>query len=260
MPSFFDEITRIAQPGYTPTHKDIVELHASSSASVVGMREITFSYRQQSLRLIDTVGRKMPWRYIPAKRVKHFFQHALALVFFIDLLGYDKNYEAGGPTELEHMLTEFYEIVNAKQLAHSSVMVYFTNVTAFRAKLRLSPLGPMYHIFEHPVNVGQFLYNGQPTTATVQTMEPISDPTDAMNYIRSQFEKQINPARLGILQMYACFVDSDDAQAIEFLKDSVDDVMFQKNIDFTAPQGSLAGRFLRSKTNDTETIHIEAAR
>lgn len=119
------------------------------------LTEAIFRMGQLQMRVIEINND----RYVHRK-VLHQFQNVTAILFAVDLLLYDQPplYDndltaEDSSTRLSEILAFFDSIVNSPWFANSSVILFFSNVAAFKAKLETVPLVTFFPDYSGGVDV-----------------------------------------------------------------------------------------------------------
>ncbi|KAF7373071.1 Heterotrimeric G-protein alpha subunit [Mycena sanguinolenta] len=139
---FFTEIRRLAQPQYIPTENDV--LRAPEQKSTV--TETRFNMGTLSIRLID-VG---PLRSERRKWI-HCFESVTSIIFCTALSDYDQVLlEERGLVRfpflhrMHESLVLFDSIVNSRWFMRTSIILFFTEIDVFRAKIPKIPLSTYF--------------------------------------------------------------------------------------------------------------------
>ena len=128
MYSFFDSISRIAQPDYLPTDQDIVRCRVRTT----GISETTFNYSGISWIVPDVSGAR-------SERSKwiHRFGSAACLIYVADISAYDQLLpEDQSVTRVEEDLTLFGSICNSKWFINTPIILFLNKVDLFERKFR----------------------------------------------------------------------------------------------------------------------------
>ncbi|KAF7333947.1 Heterotrimeric G-protein alpha subunit [Mycena sanguinolenta] len=133
---FFTEIQRLAQPQYIPTENDVLRAPAQKST----VTETRFNMGTLSIRLID-VG---PLRSERRKWI-HCFESVTSIIFCTALSDYDQVLlEERGLTRMHESLVLFDSIVNSRWFMRTSIILFFTEIDVFRAKMHKIPLSTYF--------------------------------------------------------------------------------------------------------------------
>jgi guanine nucleotide-binding protein G(i) subunit alpha len=79
--SFFDEVSRIASPDYTPTEADVLRARTKTT----GIYETRFSMGQLSIHMFDVGGQRSE-----RKKWIHCFENVTSIIFCVALSEYDQ--------------------------------------------------------------------------------------------------------------------------------------------------------------------------
>lgn len=183
---FFENLERLAQPGYIPTHEDI--LYARQATQ--GVQERKLSIHGYNYRIIDVGGqRNQRQKWI------HFFEGVTAVVFFVSLSSFDELVEEDkNSNALLDSLELFEEISRNKFLENTEFILFLNKHDLFLEKLERSNLSACFPD-----------YDGE------------SNPEKALNFIRDLFLKK-KPENKHVYVHVTCATDTD------LMKDILDDV------------------------------------
>jgi len=174
---FFENLERLSQPDYIPTHEDI--LHARQQTQ--GVQERKISVNSYNYRIIDVGGQKNQ-----RKKWIHFFEGVTAVVFFVSLSSYDEFVEED--ENLNAMLDSlelFEEISHNGFLENTEFIVFLNKHDLFVDKLKTSNLSMCFPD-----------YDGGP------------DPEKGLSYIRETFLKK-KPPNKNVFLHVTCATDTD---------------------------------------------------
>ncbi|KAL9982674.1 hypothetical protein ACROYT_G004745 [Oculina patagonica] len=182
---FFENLERLSQPNYIPTHEDI--LHARQQTQ--GVQERRISVNSYNYRVIDVGGQKNQ-----RKKWIHFFEGVTAVVFFVPLSSYDEFVEEDeNSNAMLDSLELFEEISHNGFLENTEFILFLNKHDLFVEKLKTSNLSSCFPD-----------YDGGP------------DPDRALNYIRDLFLSK-KPADKHVYLHVTCATDTDLMKAV--LKD-----------------------------------------
>ncbi|KAH6644032.1 guanine nucleotide binding protein, alpha subunit [Boeremia exigua] len=134
---FFHAIRRIAAPDYIPTEADIVQSHKG----IQGVCSHRILAHGSTINLID-VGTQRSER----RKWMHHFDAITAILFVADLACYDQ--APSGTNALAAQIGLFDSVINNKAFANTIFILFLSNVSVFRAKLRSSPLADHFPDFK----------------------------------------------------------------------------------------------------------------
>ncbi|CAH3117131.1 unnamed protein product [Porites lobata] len=174
---FFENLERLSQPDYIPTHEDI--LHARQSTQGVEERKISVNNFQY--RVIDVGGQKNQ-----RKKWIHFFEGVTAVVFFASLSSYDEFVEEDENTNAMLDSLELFEEISQNEFLENTEFILFLNKhDLFVEKLKTSKLSSCFPDYE-----------GGP------------DPEIALAYVQDLFMKR-KPENKKVYLHVTCATDTD---------------------------------------------------
>ncbi|KAF2755987.1 G protein alpha subunit [Pseudovirgaria hyperparasitica] len=145
----FEQTSRIVQPHYEPTVEDILRTNDESR----GIRETDFVFETFQMTIFDIntrqLGEQQKWI--------HAFETVTSIMFVVDLADYESihsDHDSGGMTE---SLTLFDSMVNSRWFSRSSVILFLTNMHAFRNKLLRTPFSSYFPDYTGPDDAAAIL-------------------------------------------------------------------------------------------------------
>lgn len=139
-PYYFDNIMRIAQPGYIPTEQDIVRSRVKST----GISESKFNVGQLTWKVFDVGGQRSE-----RKKWIHCFENVNVLIFFVAINEYDQVlYEDECVNRMAEAATLFDSICNSQWFRQTQMILFFNKIDLFKAKLLSSPLKARFPDYE----------------------------------------------------------------------------------------------------------------
>lgn len=129
---YFDNIARIAEPGYTPTEQDVLR----SRVKTTGVLEITFEVEDMIFRLVDVGGQRSERR-----KWLHCFEDVTVIIFCVALSEYDlKLYEDNETNRMHESLQLFKELCNTKWFSNTPFLLFLNKKDLFEEKIPRVPL------------------------------------------------------------------------------------------------------------------------
>jgi len=194
---YFDNIERIAQPGYTPDPQDVLR----SRAKTTGIIETEFDVEKTHFRMVDVGGQRSE-----RKKWMHCFQDVTAVIFCVALSEYDlKLYEDDTTNRMHESLKLFKEICNNKWFVDTSMILFLNKKDIFKEKIEKVDL-----------NVCFAVYNGG------------NDYDAAIQYIQEQFVAQNENPKKNIYPHVTCATDTSN---IQHVFNSVKDIILHKALE-----------------------------
>ncbi|KAJ4304650.1 Guanine nucleotide-binding protein alpha-2 subunit [Kalmusia sp. IMI 367209] len=132
---FFKHISRITAPDYIPSRADISKLQTGT-----GVFEYQFEKEGSTVVFVDVRanGERRKW-------IRQ-FADVHALLFIADLASYDE--VMSEVNTLESQIQLFENVVNFEPWRRATVVLFLSNVGAFRKKLGAKPLGRYFEDYE----------------------------------------------------------------------------------------------------------------
>eukprot|EP00158_Paraphelidium_tribonemae_P001818 Partr_v1_DN24850_c0_g1_i1_m29484 putative Guanine nucleotide binding protein (G protein) alpha len=129
---FFDNVKRIAEPGYVPTNDDILR----SRVKTTGIAEIKFTLDKLKINMFDVGGQRSE-----RKKWIHSFEGVTSVIFIVALSEYDQVLlEDSSQNRIAESLVLFENIVNSRWFIKSSIILFLNKIDLFKIKLRRTPL------------------------------------------------------------------------------------------------------------------------
>jgi guanine nucleotide-binding protein G(i) subunit alpha len=194
--SYFDSISRIAQPDYVPTDQDVLR----SRVKTTGITETTFQIGDLTYKMFDVGGQRSE-----RKKWIHCFENVTTILFLVAISEYDQMLlEDDSVNRMQEALTLFDSICNSRWFVRTSIILFLNKIDRFREKL---PISPMLNYF--PDYEGGEDYNA------------------ACDYILNRF---VSLNQSDAKQIYTHFTCATDTYQIKFVMAAVNDIIIQKNL------------------------------
>ena len=134
--SLFENIDRIAAPGYKPSLEDVIITRVRTT----GVNETEFEVSGTKFRLVDVGGQRNERR-----KWIHCFDDVTAVIFVVALSEYNQTlYEDDSTNRMDESLRLFKEICNNKFFVNTPMIVFLNKSDLFREKLKKAPLAEKY--------------------------------------------------------------------------------------------------------------------
>ncbi|GAA5826440.1 hypothetical protein JCM11251_002369 [Rhodosporidiobolus azoricus] len=131
-PYYFDNIARLAQPGYLPSDQDILRSRVKST----GIVEVKLDVHNTPYRLCDVGGQRSE-----RKKWINCFSDVQVLLFVLALSEFNQMlYEDESVSRMAEATTLWQSIANSKWFANASVILFLNKTDLFRQKLALYKL------------------------------------------------------------------------------------------------------------------------
>eukprot|EP01100_Stratorugosa_tubuloviscum_P004747 TRINITY_DN219_c1_g1_i2.p1 TRINITY_DN219_c1_g1~~TRINITY_DN219_c1_g1_i2.p1 ORF type:complete len:358 (-),score=139.95 TRINITY_DN219_c1_g1_i2:119-1192(-) len=128
----FDNIDRIASPGYTPVDQDILRARAKTT----GIAEINFDIGPQHFIMVDVGGQRSERR-----KWIHCFQDVNVIMFCSAISEYDQLlYEDRTANRIQESLLLFQDICESKWFQKTSIVLFLNKRDIFEEKIKKSNL------------------------------------------------------------------------------------------------------------------------
>ncbi|KAI1716189.1 g-protein alpha subunit domain-containing protein [Ditylenchus destructor] len=128
----FSQATRILQPQYRPTERDVIHARASTT----GVHEIIFVFRKFGIRLIDVGGQKTERR-----KWIHCFENVTAILFVVALSCYNQFMEEDpSKNQMDDSVELFKNMYISQFLQRASFILFLNKRDLFEEKIKHVPL------------------------------------------------------------------------------------------------------------------------
>ncbi|PMD34640.1 guanine nucleotide-binding protein alpha subunit [Hyaloscypha variabilis F] len=196
LPSYFDNIDRIAQPDYMPNDQDVLR----SRVKTTGITETTFIIGDLTYRMFDVGGQRSE-----RKKWIHCFENVTTILFLVAISEYDQLlFEDETVNRMQEALTLFDSICNSRWFIKTSIILFLNKIDRFKEKL---PVSPMKNYFPD--------YEGG------------DDYALACDYILNRF---VSLNQHETKQIYTHFTCATDTTQIRFVMAAVNDIIIQENL------------------------------
>lgn len=191
-PYFYQELSRIVQPGYVPTEGDVLRARTKTT----GIYETRFTMGNLSIHMFDVGGQRSE-----RKKWIHCFEAVTSIIFCVSLSEYDQVLlEEAGQNRMTESLILFDSVINSRWFVRTSIILFLNKIDLFKQKL---PLVPLQDYFAD--------YQGGP------------DANKAAKYILYRFT-QVNRAKLNI---YPHLTQATDTSNIRLVFAAVKETILQ---------------------------------
>ncbi|GAA6060027.1 hypothetical protein JCM10212_001024 [Sporobolomyces blumeae] len=139
---YFDNIARLAQPGYLPSDQDILRSRVKS----VGIAEVALQINGISLRLVDVGGQRSERR-----KWAGCFEDVNVLLFLISISEYNQVlYEDETQSRFAEATTLWSSIANSRWFFNTNVILFLNKIDLFRQKLAVYPMSEFVPEYKGP--------------------------------------------------------------------------------------------------------------
>lgn len=133
---FFDDIDRLAEPDYIPTHTDILRCRARTT----GIVETEFSMNNTHFRIMDVGGQRSE-----RKKWIHCFDNVMAVLFVAAINEYDqKCFEDGATNRIAEALELFDQVCNEGWFKKASIILFLNKRDLFEEKIKRVDLATLF--------------------------------------------------------------------------------------------------------------------
>jgi guanine nucleotide-binding protein G(i) subunit alpha len=140
LPSYFDNIDRIAQPDYMPNDQDVLR----SRVKTTGITETTFIIGDLTYRMFDVGGQRSE-----RKKWIHCFENVTTILFLVAISEYDQLlFEDETVNRMQEALTLFDSICNSRWFIKTSIILFLNKIDRFKEKLPVSPMKNYFPDYE----------------------------------------------------------------------------------------------------------------
>ncbi len=138
--SYFDAISRIAQPDYLPSDQDVLR----SRVKTTGITETTFIIADLTYRMFDVGGQRSE-----RKKWIHCFENVTTILFLVAISEYDQLlFEDETVNRMQEALTLFDSICNSRWFVKTSIILFLNKIDRFKEKLPISPMKNYFPDYE----------------------------------------------------------------------------------------------------------------
>ncbi|GAA5897770.1 guanine nucleotide-binding protein subunit alpha [Sporobolomyces salmoneus] len=139
---YFDNIPRLAQPGYLPSDQDILRSRVKS----VGIAETVLDVGGRKLRLVDVGGQRSERR-----KWQGVFEDVEVLLFLISISEYNQVlYEDETVSRFSEATTLWSSIANSRWFSRTNVILFLNKIDLFQQKLPVYPLSDYVTEYKGP--------------------------------------------------------------------------------------------------------------
>ncbi|CAL8078856.1 unnamed protein product [Calicophoron daubneyi] len=194
---YFNCLDRLASPDYVPSQQDVLRTRVKT----IGIAETQFTYKGLNFRLLDVGGQRSE-----RKKWIHCFEGVTAIIFVAALSEYDLGLAEDQSTNrmLESMKL-FDSICNNIWFVDTSMLLFLNKRDLFMEKIKYSPLTICF-----PEYTGRNTYE------------------EAGLYIQLKYE--VLNRRQTTKEIYTHFTCATDTNNIQFVFESVTDVIIRNNL------------------------------
>ena len=205
--SYFDSISRIAQPDYLPNDQDVLR----SRVKTTGITETTFIIGELTYRMFDVGGQRSE-----RKKWIHCFENVTTILFLVAISEYDQLlFEDETVNRMQEALTLFDSICNSRWFVKTSIILFLNKIDRFKEKLPVSPMKNYFPDYEGKLNQnGSNGWNHQKSNIA----EGGSDYAAACDYILNRF---VSLNQHETKQIYTHFTCATDTTQIRFVMAAV---------------------------------------
>lgn len=191
---FLSAISRISQPLYIPTEKDVLKARVSTT----GVVETLFICKDVRFRMIDVGGQRSQ-----RKHWLHCFANVTCIIFCAALSEYDMFLEEDSRiNRMDESLNLFEYICTNKWLLNTPIVLFLNKTDLLQEKIQRSPLTICFPNYNGPNT-----YNS------------------AIDHIKKKFEN-LHPKKLKLYIHLTCAVDTTN---IQWVFDIVSDIIIRLN-------------------------------
>ncbi|XP_064822369.1 guanine nucleotide-binding protein G(i) subunit alpha-3-like [Oncorhynchus masou masou] len=194
---YLNDLDRISQQNYVPTQQDVLRTRVKTT----GIVETHFTFKDLYFKMFDVGGQRSE-----RKKWIHCFEGVTAIIFCVALSDYDLVLaEDEEMNRMHESMKLFDSICNNKWFTGTSVILFLNKKDLFEDKIQKSPLTICY-----PEYSGSNVFK------------------EASTYIQCQFE-DLNK-RKDTKEIYTHFTCATDTKNVQFVFDSVTDVIIKANL------------------------------
>ncbi|TNY21030.1 heterotrimeric G-protein alpha subunit (G-alpha, GPA1) [Rhodotorula diobovata] len=141
-PYYFNNIQRLAQPGYIPTDQDILRSRVKST----GITEVQLNIHGTVYRMCDVGGQRSE-----RKKWINCFSDVQVLLFVLAISEYNQMlYEDESVSRIAEATTLWQSIANSKWFHNASIILFLNKIDLFRNKLEMYKLADYLQEYDGP--------------------------------------------------------------------------------------------------------------
>jgi guanine nucleotide-binding protein G(i) subunit alpha len=210
--SYFDSISRIAQPDYVPNDQDILR----SRVKTTGITETSFHIGELTYRMYDVGGQRSE-----RKKWIHCFENVTTILFLVAISEYDQLlFEDESVNRMQEALTLFDSICNSRWFTKTSIILFLNKIDRFKEKLPVSPMKNYFPDYEgtHSWFAGRPFMPDPPKNCPSDWETGGPDYAAACDYILNRF---VSLNQHDTKQVYTHFTCATDTTQIRFVMAAV---------------------------------------
>lgn len=210
--SYFDSISRIAQPDYVPDDQDILR----SRVKTTGITETSFHIGELTYRMYDVGGQRSE-----RKKWIHCFENVTTILFLVAISEYDQLlFEDESVNRMQEALTLFDSICNSRWFTKTSIILFLNKIDRFKEKLPVSPMQNYFPDYEgtHSWFAGHPFVPEPPKNCPSDWETGGPDYAAACDYILNRF---VSLNQHDTKQVYTHFTCATDTTQIRFVMAAV---------------------------------------
>lgn len=210
--SYFDSISRIAQPDYIPNDQDILR----SRVKTTGITETSFHIGELTYRMYDVGGQRSE-----RKKWIHCFENVTTILFLVAISEYDQLlFEDESVNRMQEALTLFDSICNSRWFTKTSIILFLNKIDRFKEKLPVSPMKNYFPDYEgtHAWFAGRPFVPDPPKNCPSDWETGGPDYAAACDYILNRF---VSLNQHDTKQVYTHFTCATDTTQIRFVMAAV---------------------------------------
>jgi len=196
-PYYLNALDRISALNYIPTQQDVLRTRVKTT----GIIETNFTYKNLYIKMLDVGGQRSE-----RKKWIHCFEGVTAIIFCVAMSEYDLVLaEDEEMNRMRESMKLFESICNNRWFTETSIILFLNKKDLFEEKIRKSPLTICF-----PEYMGANTYD------------------ETSEYIEAQFQSLNKSPKTK--QIYTHFTCATDTNNIQFVFDSVTDVIIKTNL------------------------------
>jgi len=193
---FFEQVTRIAQPDYSPNYEDILRCRSRTT----GIVETEFQIKNDYFKIMDVGGQRSE-----RKKWIHCFEEVTAVIFVAAINEYDQTlYEDNSTNRIMEALELFDKTCNSKWFGNASIILFLNKRDLFEDKIKKVDLNICFPEYKEGCNY-----------------EP------AAEFLMNKFKAQNKQLKVKIYGHITCATDTDN---VKFTFNSVKKIVINSSL------------------------------
>lgn len=221
--SYFDSVSRIGGPNYTPSDQDILR----SRVKTTGISETSFNIGELTYKLFDVGGQRSE-----RKKWIHCFENVTSIIFLVAISEYDQRlYEDESVNRMQEAMTLFDSICNSRWFIRTSIVgwpLFFRHLKSDKFTLTRFLTPPLQILFLNKIDIFREKLPVSPISEYFPDYRGGDNNYDAAcSFLLDKFVSLNQNLDKSV---YAHFTCATDTKQLAFVLNAVNDVIIQNNL------------------------------